>query len=93
MNQLIFLLKTDLEGVSTVQNCPEKRKNMKRATRKGHIIFSVFHFGELKLLPTNSALISSSNVLIRFFSKMWTWYQEKQHNLIIRIKIFLKCPL
>ena len=41
----------------------------KRATRKGHRIFSVFHFGELKLLPTNSALISSSNVLTRFFQK------------------------
>ena len=27
MNQLFFLRKTDLEGVSTVQNCPEKRKN------------------------------------------------------------------
>ena len=56
----------------TAQNGPEKRKNLyliklvskcKRAIRKGHTSFLVFHFWDLKLMPTDSALNSASSNL------------------------------
>ena len=53
------------KNFSTVQNGLEKRKNLyliklvsksKRAIRKGHTSFLVFHFWDLKLVPIDSAL-------------------------------------
>ena len=65
----------------------------KMAIRKGHMSFLLFHFWDLKLVPIGSALNSASGTQTHFFKKMYAWYQEKQPNLKIRDKIFLKCLL
>ena len=63
----------------TVQNSLQKRKKLhliklvsqlKRAIRKGHTSFLLFHFWDFKLVPIDSALNSSLGNLTHFFSKM-----------------------
>ena len=63
----------------TVQNGPEKRKNLyliklvtkwKRAIRKGHTSFLVFHFWDLELVPIHSALNSASTKKTTIWDKM-----------------------
>ena len=63
----------------TVQNSLQKRKKLhliklvsqlKRAIRKSHTSFLLFHFWDFKLVPIDSALNSSLGNLTHFFSKM-----------------------
>ena len=43
---------------------------MKKAIRKGHATFLVFHFWDLKLVPIDSALSSAPGNLTQDFKKM-----------------------
>ena len=81
LNQLNILLQIDLgRNFPTVQNGPEKRKNLysikfvskwKRPIRKRHKSFLFFHFWDLKLVPIDSTSNSTSGNLTHvFFSKM-----------------------
>ena len=69
LNQLIFLLQTNLKEISQLfQIVPQKTKigfKMKKTIGKGHTSFQVFQFQDLKLVPTDSALnFASGNLLI-----------------------------
>ena len=62
---------------TTAQNGPKKRKNLyliklvskwKRAIRKGHTSFLIFHFWDLKLMQIDLALNSASGIF--FYRKL-----------------------
>ena len=85
----------------TVQNCLVKWKNLylinlvsrwKRTIGKEHTSFLVFHFWNLKFVSINSALILHQ-VTSPIFFKNVDVVPEKQPNLKIQDKIFLKCSL
>ena len=85
----------------TLQNGLKKRKNLyliklvskwKRANRKGHTSFFGFDFWDLKNGAFRFSITFCNRKSKSFFSKMWGWYQEKQPNLKIWVKIFLKRP-
>ena len=65
----------------------------KRATRKGHTSFLLFHFCDLKLVPISSALNSVLGPKLIFFFKNIGIVTRKTAKLENLVKFFLKCPL
>ena len=70
----------------TVQNGLEKGKNLyliksvlkwKRAIRKMHTRFLVFHFWDLKLVPINSALNSAKMFFLQFWNVLCDIFEPK----------------
>ena len=65
---------------------------MKMAIRKGHTSFLLFHFWDLKLVPTDAALNLLQVVCLIFFKSVYV-VPRKAAKLENPVKFFLKYPL
>ena len=95
--QRSFFVWPSLQNFPTVQNGPENRKDLyliklvskwKRAIKKEHTSFLLFHFLGLKLVPINSAINSASDNLTHFFQKRRRCTKKSNQTRKSELKLF-----